>query len=114
MNIKKIRKDFPFFKNNPKLVYLDNAATTQKPKEVIDSLRNFYEKKNSNIHRGIYKLSEEATEDYESSREAVANFINVKPEEIVFTSGTTGSLNSISRSVNNLIKLGKTDRKSVV
>ncbi len=109
MNIKKIRKDFPFFKNNPGLVYLDNAATTQKPKEVINNLKDFYERKNSNIHRGLYKLSEETTENYENSRGGVANFINVKAEEIIFTSGTTNSLNSLSRNIGNIIPPGKTE-----
>ncbi|MEC9361342.1 MAG: aminotransferase class V-fold PLP-dependent enzyme, partial [SAR324 cluster bacterium] len=74
----KVRKDFPILKreiHGHPLAYLDNAATTQKPKCVIDALVNFYEKHNSNISRGVYTLAEEATEIYEDGRETVAKFI---------------------------------------
>lgn len=96
-----LRNDFPIFKkkiNGNELVYLDNASTTQKPYSVIDSITDFYTNYNSNIHRAVYQLAEEATELYEKSREKIANFINVRPEEIVFTRNTTESINLIAHS----------------
>ena len=65
---KKLKKDFPIFKNNKNLVYFDNASTTQKPKQVIDAIKKFYETSNANIHRGVYKLSQKATHKYEESK----------------------------------------------
>ena len=97
-----VKKDFPIFENNPDLIYLDSAATTQKPKQVINAVKEFYEKYNANIHRGLYDLSEKATEKYEEAREVVAKFINASPEEIIFTSGTTDSLNSLARVIDSL------------
>ena len=96
-----LRNDFPIFKkkiNGNELVFLDNASTTQKPYSVIDSITDFYTNYNSNIHRAVYQLAEEATELYEKSREKIANFINVRPEEIVFTRNTTESINLIAHS----------------
>ena len=96
-----LRNDFPIFKkkiNGNELVYLDNASTTQKPYSVIDSITDYYTNYNSNIHRAVYQLAEEATELYEKSREKIANFINVRPEEIVFTRNTTESINLIAHS----------------
>lgn len=96
-----LRNDFPIFKkkiNGKELVYLDNASTTQKPYSVIDSITDFYTNYNSNIHRAVYQLAEEATELYEQSRKKIANFINVRPEEIVFTRNTTESINLIAHS----------------
>lgn len=98
-NVKKIRKDFPVLKrkvNGRPLVYLDNAATTQKPKQVIEKISDYYSRYNANIHRGIHKLSEEATEEYEGAREKAAKFINATSKEIVFTKNTTESLNIIA------------------
>jgi len=95
MNIEKIRKDFPILKNR-NLVYLDNAATTQKPKQVIDSIKDYYENYNANIHRGVYKLSEEATLKYEEAHDKVARFINALPEEIIFTKNATEALNLVA------------------
>lgn len=93
--------DFPLltrkYKGKP-LVYFDNAATSPKPQVVIDSVLNFYQKHNANIHRGPNFLSEEATNLYEDARKSVANFIKAETEEIVFTSGATASLNLIARS----------------
>ncbi|PIS23097.1 cysteine desulfurase [candidate division WWE3 bacterium CG08_land_8_20_14_0_20_40_13] len=95
--------DFPILAcniNNHRLVYLDNAATTQKPKCVIDAVSNFYLKHNANVHRGIHTLSEEATEMLEETRRKVASFIDaVVPEEVIFTSGATDSLNIAARLV---------------
>ncbi|MDW0142933.1 MAG: cysteine desulfurase [Nitrososphaeraceae archaeon] len=96
-----LRNDFPIFKkkiNGKELVYLDNASTTQKPYSVTDSITDFYTNYNSNIHREIYQLAEEATELYEQSRKKIANFINACPEEIVFTRNTTESINLIAHS----------------
>lgn len=100
LDVNKIRKDFPIlertFKGKP-LIYLDNAATTQKPRVVIDAISNYYEKLNANIHRGVYTLAEEATEAFESTRERVAKFINARESaEIIFTKGTTDALNLVA------------------
>jgi cysteine desulfurase/selenocysteine lyase len=93
----RIKKDFPIFNNHKDLVYLDSAATSQKPKVVIDTVKNFYTKYNSNIHRGIYDLSQEATQMYEDSRAKIANFINASnPEEIVFTGNASESINLVA------------------
>ena len=102
-----IKKDFPILRNS-KMIYLDSASTTQKPQEVIDAIKEFYERNNSNIHRGLYKLSEKATQLYESTREKVAKFINSNPEEIIFTRGTTESLNLIANCIGNIMKEGET------
>ena len=97
-----IRKDFPILNkkvNNNKLVYFDNAATTQKPNIVIDSLSNYYRNYNSNIHRGVHTLAEKATQEFEETRSFVKNFINAKSEnEIIFTRGATEGINLISSS----------------
>ncbi|MCX8154741.1 MAG: aminotransferase class V-fold PLP-dependent enzyme [Candidatus Micrarchaeota archaeon] len=88
-----ISSDFPIFQRYPRLIYLDNAATTQKPRPVIEALREFYENYNSNIHRGVYSLSEQATDIYERSRERVARFIGADPSQIVFVKNATEGLN---------------------
>ncbi|MFA6391556.1 MAG: cysteine desulfurase [Patescibacteria group bacterium] len=101
-DITKVKLDFPILSqkmNDQRLVYLDNAATTQKPKKVIDAITEFYEKYNANTHRGIYQLSEKATAMYEDSREKVRAFIGAeKTEEIIFTRGTTESINLVAYS----------------
>ncbi len=102
MKISEIRADFPILKrkiNGKRLVYLDNAATTQKPKAVIDAIKNYYESFNSNIHRAVHTLAEESTEAYENTREKVAGFVNGKSHEIVFTRSTTESLNLVAYSL---------------
>lgn len=103
VNIDAIRKDFPILNtriNGKSLVYLDNAATTQKPQVVMDALENYYGKTNSNIHRGIHYLAEKATTAFEESREAVRAFLNAKStQEIIFTYGTTDGLNLLSNSL---------------
>ena len=105
-DIKNIREDFPILKkqiNGKKLIYFDNAATSQTPNCVIDSISDYYKNYNSNIHRGVHSLSEEATEAYEDSREKIRAHFNVKhKEEIIFTSGTTHSINIVS---NGFVKL---------
>ena len=98
MLINTIKKDFPILENR-KITYLDSGATTQKPKQVIESLKEFYEKYNANPHRGAYSLSIEATEKYEETRTKIAKFINAKHrEEIIFTKNASESLNLIAYS----------------
>ena len=107
LDVENIRKDFPIFQNNPELIFLDNASTTQKPQAVIDTLAYFYENYNSNIHRGIYKIAEKATEAYEKTRDKVASFIFAKDREsIVFTRGTTESINLVANSWGQILKAG--------
>ena len=97
-DINKIRSDFPIF-DDKSLVYLDSAATTQKPKQVIDAVSDFYSNYNANVHRGIYELSMKATEAYHSARQKVADFINAHDwRSIVFTGGTTESINLVAYS----------------
>ncbi|MCH7973909.1 MAG: cysteine desulfurase [Bacteroidetes bacterium] len=102
LNIEKIRNDFPILKqliHNKPLCYLDNAASTQKPQIVIDTINNFYSTTNSNIHRGVHYLSEKSTQAFENARIKVKDFINAKSEkEIIFTSGTTASINLVAQS----------------
>src|SRR5712692_8820959 len=101
-NVDKIREDFPILKrviNGKPLVYLDNAATTQKPEQVIETIDQYYREYNANIHRGIYKISEEATAAHEDARAKVARFINAQsPDEIVFVRGTTEAINLVAQS----------------
>ena len=101
LSIENIRKDFPILerkvRDNKPLVYLDNASTTQKPKQVIDSLTNYYNNYNANIHRSVYSIAEEATEAYENVRDKIANFLNIsKREEIIFVRGTTEAINLVA------------------
>ena len=96
-----LRKDFPILKrivrDNKKLVYLDNASTTQKPNQVIDSITDYYQNHNANIHRAVYALAEEATEAYEATRDKIANFINIQNrQEIIFVRGTTEAINLVA------------------
>jgi len=105
-----IRNDFPILDeqvNNHPLVYLDNAATTQKPNSVIDAISEYYRKHNSNVHRGVHSLSQGATDIYEKSREKLKSFLNARSnEEIIFTKGTTDSLNLAAVSLSHLIEKG--------
>lgn len=96
----KIREDFPILKrkiNNHPLIYFDNAATTQKPKQVIEAIKEFYENYNANVHRAIHTLSQESSELYENAHEEVAKFINADGmEEIIFVRGTTEAINLVA------------------
>ncbi len=94
-----VRSDFPFFRANPDIVYLDSAATSQKPQCVIDSMVDFMTKRNSNVGRSLYPISSEASALVAEAREKAARFINAKPEEIIFTEGTTQALNMVAASV---------------
>ena len=106
MKIQEIKKDFPIFKNS-NLIYLDNAATTQKPKTVLDAIESMYTEANANVHRALYTLGNKATERYENSRSKIANFIGAASEkEIIFTSGTTESINLLARTIGNSLKPG--------
>ncbi len=100
LDIQKVRQDFPILHqevNGRPLVYLDNAATTQKPQIVVNALTHYYERDNANIHRGVHTLAERATVAYEETRQAVHRFINSnEPEEIVFTKGTTDGINLVA------------------
>lgn len=100
LDIQKIRKDFPVLNQKvfgKKLVYLDSAATTQKPKKVLKKVKNFYSKYNSNIHRGVHFLSNKSTEEYEKSRDIIRKYINAEHlEEIIFTKGTTEAINLVA------------------
>ena len=106
-DVKNIRKDFPILKkqiNGKQLIYFDNAATSQTPTCVINSISDYYNNYNSNIHRGVHSLSEEATEAYEAAREKIQIHFNAKhKEEIIFTSGTTHSINIVSNGFLDLI-----------
>ncbi|MDF0480134.1 cysteine desulfurase [Vagococcus sp. PNs007] len=102
LNAAALKKEFPILDqsvNDEPLIYLDNAATTQKPKAVLESLTTYYQLNNANVHRGVHTLAERATHDYEAAREKVRAFINAKETaETLFTRGTTTSLNWIARS----------------
>ena len=99
MDFEKIREDFPILRNivnGNRLIYFDSAATSQKPKQVIEAIKEYYEKQNANVMRGTYTLSEEATIKYENSRKKIREFINAeKEEEIIFTKNATEALNLI-------------------
>jgi cysteine desulfurase/selenocysteine lyase len=95
-----LRADFPILHqqvHNRPLLYLDNAATTQKPRAVIQALQRYYERDNANVHRGIHELSNRATAAFESARARAARFLNARsPEEIIFTRGTTEGINLVA------------------
>ena len=107
-SLENIRDEFPILHqkiNGEDLVYLDNAASTQKPKSVINAIRDYYENDHSNVHRGVHTLSVRATEAYENAREKVSQFVNSSNKnQIIFTKGTTESINLIAGSLTNLIE----------
>lgn len=111
INWQEVREDFPMLKNpinNRPLIYFDNAATTQKPQVVIQTLQNYYEQLNANVYRSVHTLSGEATQKYEATRAMVRDFIHAESsEEIIFTSGTTESINMLARML--VTKLTKED-----
>jgi cysteine desulfurase/selenocysteine lyase len=102
LDTRKLRPDFPILErqeNGKRLVYLDNAATTQKPRKVLDAIQHYYSCHNANVHRGAYALAVEATESYEAARTAVARFVNAwVSDAVVFTRGTTESINLVAAS----------------
>ena len=95
--MKKIKKDFKILEND--LIYLDSAATSLTPNEVIETMSSYYLKYNANVHRGAYELSNQASEIFEESRKKIAKFINAQPEEIIFTKGTTESINIVANAI---------------
>lgn len=101
------RKDFPILDqqvNGEPLVYLDNAATTQKPNQVLRTIVNYYQNDNANVHRGVHTLAERATDSYEAARDKVAEFINAaNRKSIVYTRSTTEGLNWVASSFGNLV-----------
>jgi len=109
-DVKKIRKDFPILNrkvNGKPLVYLDNAATSQTPKQVMDTIVDYYSNYNANIHRGVHSLSQEATDKYEAARHKIQRHFNVaKSHEIIFTSGTTHGINLVANGFSSLIQKG--------
>ena len=110
MDVQKIRKDFPILLrevNGHPLVYFDNAATSQTPLQVIDVIADYYKKYNSNIHRGVHTLSQEATDAYEAARQKIQKHFNAAhAHEIIFTSGTTHSINIVSNGYEQLLGPG--------
>ncbi|WP_405268113.1 aminotransferase class V-fold PLP-dependent enzyme [Cellulophaga sp. Ld12] len=110
IDVTKIRKDFPILKrevNGKPLVYLDNAATSQTPQQVIDVIVDYYSNYNANIHRGVHALSQEATDKYEQARIKIQKHFNAaKSYEVIFTSGTTHSINIVANGFSSLIKKG--------
>ncbi len=102
----KLRGDFPIFLSHPKLVYLDNTATTHKPTLMLKAMNDFYSAYNANVHRGIYGLAEKATAAYEQARDRVAHFIGASREEVIFTSGTTSSINLAMQLLKEQIRAG--------
>ena len=110
IDVEKIRKDFPILDqivNDEPLVYLDNAATTQKPKVVLEAVNRYYQEDNANVHRGVHTLAERATASYEAARETVRRFINASStKEVLFTRGTTTGLNWIGRFAEEILEEG--------
>ena len=109
LNVNKIRTDFPILQkkiNGKNLVYLDNAATAQKPSQVIKAITDFYENYNANIHRSIHQLGEDSTRLYEEAHKKTSDFINAGFEELIFTKSTTESLNLLAYSLANKINKG--------
>ena len=102
-----IRNQFPILNqkvNGNPLIYFDNSATTQKPQCVINTISNFYSQNNANIHRGVHTLSRLASELYENSRTTISQFFNIQnPQQLIFTSGTTDSLNIIAQGLSKSI-----------
>lgn len=110
LNLQKIRADFPILSrkvNGHPLVYLDNAATSQKPRQVIDSIVDYYSHYNANIHRGVHTLSQEATDAYEAARKKIQEHFNAKEaHEIIFTAGTTHGINLVANGFSDILQKG--------
>ena len=110
LDVLKIRKDFPILSrkvNGKPLIYFDNAATSQTPQQVIDVIVNYYSEFNANIHRGVHQLSQEATDKYEQARLIIQKHFNARtPKEIIFTSGTTHSINIVANGFTEILKKG--------
>jgi len=109
-NVDEIRKDFPILNrevNGYPLVYFDNAATSQTPKQVMDAIVDYYSNYNANIHRGVHSLSQEATDKYEGARRKIQQHFNAeKAHEIIFTSGTTHGINLVASGFASILEKG--------
>ena len=102
----KIKQDFPIFNSND-IIYLDNAATTQKPITVLEAVNSFYKETNANVHRAIYSMGNEATRRFEEAREIIGSFINSNSSrEVIFTGGATDAINLLARSLVSNLKPG--------
>lgn len=106
ISFEQMKHDFPIFTTHPKLIYVDNAATTQKPQVVLDAMQLFYTSYNSNVHRGIHFLSERATDAYENVRKKLSQYLHVDTQEIVFTYGTTHGINTLAFGFKHLVAKG--------
>ncbi|MDO7667442.1 MAG: aminotransferase class V-fold PLP-dependent enzyme, partial [Pseudomonadota bacterium] len=102
LDLAAIRQDFPILHqqiNGHPLVYLDNAATSQKPNQVIDAVANYYRQDNANVHRGVHRLSQRATDAYEGARDKIRDFVNAQSDkEIIFVRGATEAVNLVAQS----------------
>jgi cysteine desulfurase/selenocysteine lyase len=118
LDVARIRQDFPILSRTVRggapLVYLDTAATSQKPRAVLDAERNFYEQHNAAVHRGAHQLAEEATDDYEAARRAVADFVGATFDEVVFTKNATEAVNLVAYAMSNAATAGATAHRFVV
>ena len=110
LDVIRVRQDFPILQRTVRdkpLVYLDSAATTQKPKQVLDALANYYAQQNANIHRGVHTLSQEATEKFEQARQIIQTHFNIRrSHEVIFTSGTTHSINLVAFGFGTILEPG--------
>ena len=108
-DVDKVRADFPILSRTVRggrpLVYLDSGATSQKPRQVLDAEREFYERHNAAVHRGAHQLAEEATDAYEGARATVASFIGAQPGEVVFTKNATEAINLVAYAMSNAAAL---------
>lgn len=109
-SVREIRQDFPALRQTvygKNLIYFDNGATSQKPQPVLDAINQYYSKNNANIHRGVHYMSQQATSEYEASRNFIQTYLNAaKPEEIIFTKGTTDGINLVAFSFGQLLEEG--------
>ena len=111
LDVARIRADFPILERTVRggnhLVYLDSAASSQKPRQVLDALADYYTRYNANVHRGIHTLSEEATDEYEKARRKIQRFINAEhPEELIFVRNTTEAINLVAHSYGERLREG--------
>jgi len=106
IDVNKIRKDFPIYEKHKQLTYLDSAASSLKLRVITEQMDHYYHALGVNVHRGAYDLAYEATKLYEDSRNIVAEYINAKPEDIIFTKGTTSALNLIAHAYRHILKPG--------
>lgn len=111
LDVETIRADFPILsrtvRNERPLVYLDSGATSQKPRQVLDAEREFYERYNAAVHRGAHQLAEEATDAYEAARATIAAFVGAPADEVVFTKNATEAINLVAYAMSNAVTAGE-------